>query len=345
MSIINEYMNIQKQYKINLDSNEIYLNIEENILMKMKSCLTQIDLHRYPTNNMQEIKNLYAKYANTDPQNIIVGNGSDEAIDLVISSVIRQGKKVLSLNPDFVMYDFYVTRFGGEIKAYNIGESMKFNVDEFIEMGKNEDVDMIIFSNPNNPTGIGIKVEDILKVLEAFKDKPVVVDEAYYEFYGETVISYIDEYKNLYVTRTLSKAWGLAALRMGFLITNKENIQELLKFKVPYTISAYSQNLASIVLRYPDRVTENAKKVVEERELLFNELNKIQKNAAMHIEFYPSKGNFIYGRTSHKEALEKGLIKDGISIRYFNGETFRITVGSPMENRKVVEAIKNIFGY
>lgn len=345
MSIINEYMNIQKQYRINLDSNEIYLNIDENILMKMKSCLTQIDLHRYPTNDMQEIKNLYAKYANTDPQNIIVGNGSDEAIDLVISSVIRQGKKVLSLNPDFVMYDFYVTRFGGEIKTYNIGESMKFNVDEFIEMGKNEDVDMIIFSNPNNPTGIGIKVEDILKVLEAFKDKPVVVDEAYYEFYGETVISYIDEYKNLYVTRTLSKAWGLAALRMGFLITNKENIQELLKFKVPYTISAYSQNLASIVLRYPDRVTENAKKVIEQRELLFNELNKIQKNAAMHIEFYPSKGNFIYGRTSHKEALEKGLIKNGISIRYFNGDTFRITVGSHMENRKVVESIKNIFGY
>lgn len=345
MSIINEYMNIQKQYKINLDSNEIYLNIDENILMKMKSCLTQIDLHRYPTNDMQEIKKLYAKYANTDSKNIIVGNGSDEAIDLVISSVIRQGKKVLSLNPDFVMYDFYVTRFGGEIKSYNIGESMKFNVDEFIEMGKNEDVDMIIFSNPNNPTGIGIKVEDILKILEAFKDKPVVVDEAYYEFYGETVISYINEYKNLYVTRTLSKAWGLASLRIGFLITNEENIQELLKFKVPYTISAYSQNLAAIVLRYPDRVIENAKKVVEQRELLFNELNKIEKNAAMHIEFYPSKGNFIYGRTSHKEALEKGLIKDGISIRYFNGDTFRITVGSPMENRKVVEAIKNIFGY
>ena len=193
MSVINEYINIEKEYKINLDSNEIYLNINENILMKMKSCLTQIDLHRYPTNDMQEIKKLYAKYADTDPKNIIVGNGSDEAIDLVISSVIRQGKKVLSLNPDFVMYDFYVTRFGGEIKTYNIGESMKFNVDEFIEMGKNEDIDMIIFSNPNNPTGIGIKVEDILKVLEVFKDKPVVVDEAYYEFYGETVISYINE--------------------------------------------------------------------------------------------------------------------------------------------------------
>ena len=106
MSVINEYINIEKEYKINLDSNEIYLNINENILMKMKSCLTQIDLHRYPTNDMQEIKKLYAKYADTDPKNIIVGNGSDEAIDLVISSVIRQGKKVLSLNPDFVMYDF-----------------------------------------------------------------------------------------------------------------------------------------------------------------------------------------------------------------------------------------------
>ena len=344
MNLIDKCMIMEKQYKINLDRNEIYIDIDENILMKMKSCLTKIDLHRYPENNMEEIKKLYGCYSNTNPENIIVCNGSDEALELVISSIVRQGSKVLSLNPDFGMYYFYVTRFGGEINGYDIGKSMKFDIDEFVEIGKRENIDMIIFSNPNNPTGIGINKEDIVKILEEFKDKPVVIDEAYYEFYKETVIPYINEYKNLYITRTLSKAWGLAALRIGFLITNEENVQKLLKFKVPYTINSYSQNLVSIVLRYPERVIKNTKKVVEQREFLFNELKKIQENAAMHIEFYRSKGNFIFGKTNHKEALEKGLIKNGISIRYFDKGEFRITVGSHMENKKVIESIKNIYG-
>lgn len=345
MEIYNEYINIYNRYQINLDSNEIYLDMDDNILMKMKSSLTSIDLHRYPTNDMQEIKYLYSNYIKVDPNNIIVGNGSDEMIELVVSSVIREGKKALTLGPDFVMYDFYVSRFGGELKTYNISDKMEFNVEEFIAKGKDENIDLILFSNPNNPTGIGIKIKDICTILEEFKDKIVLVDEAYYEFYGESIIPYINKYKNLIVTRTLSKAWGLAALRVGFLITNENNIDKLLKNKIPYTISSYSQNLVSIVLRYPNRVIENTKQIIEQREILFKNLRELQKNAALKIEFYPSKGNFIYGRTVHKEALIKGLANNGIRIRDFKDDTFRITVGSPMENRKVVEGIKNIFVY
>lgn len=345
MGVYNEYINIQNQYEIHLDSNEIYMDMDENILMKMKSSLISIDLHRYPTNDMKVIKDLYSKYIKVNPSNIIVGNGSDEMIELVISSIIKEGKKVLTLSPDFVMYDFYVSRFGGQLKTYNISDKMEFNLEEFIEKGKSEDVDLILFSNPNNPTGIGIEVKDICIILEEFKDKPVLIDEAYYEFYGESMIPYINKYKNLIVTRTLSKAWGLAALRVGFLITNESNIDGLLKNKIPYTISSYSQNLASIVLRYPNRVIENAKQIIEQREILFKNLKELQKNSALKIEFYPSKGNFIYGRTPHKEALMKGLKNNGIRIRDFNDGTFRITVGSPMENRKVVDGIKKIFVY
>lgn len=345
MEIYNEYINIYDENQINLDSNEIYIDMDENILMKMKSSLRSIDLHRYPTNNMEEIKDLYSKYIKLDSKNIIVGNGSDEMIELVISSTITEGKRALTLSPDFVMYDFYVSRFGGELKKYNTSDKMEFNLEEFIKIGKREDVDLIIFSNPNNPTGMAIEVKDICVILEAFKDKTVLVDEAYYEFYGESVISYINKYKNLIVTRTLSKAWGLAALRIGFLITNKNNIDNLLKNKIPYTISSYSQNLASIALKYPDRVIENAKQIIKEREILFENLRELQKKAALKIEFYPSKGNFIYGRTPYKEALIKGLANNGICIRDFNDDSFRITVGSPMENRRIVNSIKNIFVY
>ena len=345
MGIYNEYINAYDEYTINLDSNEIYLEMNENILMKMKSCLIDSELHRYPANEMKTLKELYAKYANTQSKNIIVGNGSDEMIELVISKVIKQGKKALTLGPDFVMYDFFVSRFGGELTKYDIGKTMKFNVDEFIKVGKQEDIDLIIFSNPNNPTGIGIDLESIVAILEAFKDKTILIDEAYYEFHGKTMIPYINKYKNLIVTRTLSKAWGLASLRVGFLITNEENICELINYKVPYTMSSFSQNLASIVLRYPENVVNNTKQIIKQREELYENLKEVQKNAAMNIQFYPSKGNYIYGRTAHKDALIKGLEDNGVIIRYFSDDTFRITVGSPMQNRKVVDAIKKIFVY
>lgn len=345
MGIYNEYINSYDEYVIKLDSNEIYLEMDENILMKMKSCLTSIDLHRYPTNEMKDIKELYANYSNTKSKNIIVGNGSDEVLELVIGKVISKGKKALSMGPDFVMYDFFVSRFGGELKNYEIGKSLEFNVNDFIDIGKQEDVDLIVFSNPNNPTGIGIELEDIIKILDAFKDKTVIVDEAYYEFYGKTMIPYVNEYKNLMVTRTLSKAWGLASLRVGFLIAHEDNINSLLNDKVPYSISSFSQNLASIVLKYPENVVNNAKQVIEQREELYINLKEVQKNAAMNIQFYPSKGNYLYGRTPHKEALIKGLENNGIVIRNFSDDTFRITVGSPMQNRKVVDAITKIFVY
>ncbi|AWK52670.1 aminotransferase class I/II [Clostridium beijerinckii] len=345
MGIYNEYINSYDEYTINLDSNEIYLEMDENIQMNMKSCLNSIGLHRYPTNEMKTIKELYANYAGSESKNIIVGNGSDEMIELAVSQVITQGKKALSLGPDFVMYDFYVSRFGGELKTYDIGKSMNFNVQEFIELAKQENVDLILFSNPNNPTGIGIDLDNIITILETFKDTTVLIDEAYYEFYGKSMIQYINKYKNLIVTRTLSKAWGLASLRIGFLITHEDNICELLNYKVPYTISSISQNLAAIVLRYPEKVRNNAKQIIEQREELYKNLKEVQKNAAMNIHFYPSKGNYIYGRTTHKEALIKGLENNGIVIRNFSDDTFRITVGSPMQNRKVVDGIKKIFVY
>lgn len=205
MGTYNEYINSYDEYTINLDSNEIYLEMDTKILMKMKSCLTNVLFHRYPTNEMTTIKELYANYANIESKNIIVGNGSDEMLELVVSKAIKNGKKALTLGPDFTMYDFFVSRFGGELKKYDIGQTMNFNVREFINIGKQEAVDLIIFSNPNNPTGIGIELEDIVNILEVFKNTVVLVDEAYYEFYGKSMIPYINKYKNLVVTRTLSR--------------------------------------------------------------------------------------------------------------------------------------------
>lgn len=345
MGACSQYIDSNEEFKIKLDTNEIFMNIDDNVIMKMKSSLSGIELYRYPENEMKAIRELYGKYAEVDPENVIVGNGSDEVLELIIGKVVKPESKILTLGPDFVMYDFFGKRFRGELIKYNIGSSMSFNVDEFIKLGKENDVEIIIFSNPNNPTGINITAEDIIKILKSFENTTVVVDEAYYEFNGESMIPYINDYSNLFVTRTLSKAWGLAALRVGFIISSKENISDLLNYKVPYTISSYSQKVAEIALKYPKIIKENTEIIIKEREALYEKLKEIEKNAAMKIEFFKSKGNFIFGKTYHKDALIKGLESHNIYIRNFNDDSFRITVGSPRENRKVIEAIKEIFVY
>lgn len=345
MSVYNEYISSNEKYSIKLNSNEVFMDLDENIKLKIKTALNTMEFNRYPSNDMSEIKKLYAKYAKTKPENIIAGNGSDEVLELIIGSIIDDDKKVLTLGPDFVMYDFFTSKFQGSLVKYDIDTSMKFDVDEFIELGKKENVDLIIFSNPNNPTGIAVTKKEIVKILKEFKDKIVIIDEAYYEFNGESVVSCINEYKNLIVTRTLSKAWGLAALRMGFLITNEDRIKDILDYKVPYTISSFTNKAAEIALKYPDIPVKNAKLIVEQRELLFEELKAIQSEAALNVEFFESKSNYIYGKTKHKETLLKGLENKGIFIRNFDGNGFRITVGSPMQNRKLVETLKKIFVY
>lgn len=340
---MNQY--IDNKCKIKLNSNESYINMDNNLMLEMNSNLSNIELHRYPENDMIEIKKLYADYAEIKSENIIVGNGSDEVIQLAISYYGGFNKKILTLNPDFTMYDFYADLFGGKVVKYKLDENITFNLEGFIKLGKKEKIDLIIFSNPNNPTGLALSKEDIKKMLKEFPNTPILVDEAYYEFNGESIVSCINEYKNLIVTRTLSKAWGLAALRIGFLISNKSILEKLSKKKIPYTVNSYSQAMVLAALKYPNRVIKNSKLIIANREKLLCQLKSIEKDATKDIKFYPSKGNFIFGRTPYKCELLIGLNKKGILIRNFSDDTFRITVGSQLENKNLVNVLREIFIY
>ena len=143
----------------------------------------------------------------------------------------------------------------------------------------------------------------------------------------------------------LSKAWGLASIRIGFLISSEKNIEKFSAFKVPYTISTFSKNVAEVLLQDKRRVVERCKNIVQEREKLYTQLKEIEKEAAIEVELYESKGNFIFGRTPYKEALLTGLKMHKIAIRNFQDDTFRITVGSSFENNRLIDCLKDIFTY
>ncbi|MBE6053674.1 MAG: histidinol-phosphate transaminase [Clostridium sartagoforme] len=334
--------------KIRLNGNESPVEINENKLKSAVEALKDIELNRYPDSNSDALREAYSKYAEVKKENVIAGNGSDEMLNLAISKIISKGDKILTLSTDFVMYDFYTSINQGEVIKYEFDLDKGFNVDEFINLGQSSDVKLILFSNPNNPTGYGFTIKDIRKILDAFKDKVVLVDEAYYEFYGESVVSLINEYRNLLVTRTLSKAWGLAALRVGFLIGNEESIEELLKYKTPYNVNSVSQEIAINYLKDSKALLNNLEHIISERERFYKELKEIEEEALnkykeVKIKFYQSKANFIYGKTEFKEKLIEALEKEDITIRNFEDERFRITIGLEEENSKVVKAIKNVF--
>lgn len=341
MKKINSYSKVvNKDIGIRINANESYKNISDYELRDITEDIGNIKFNRYPDDECNELKEVYAKVIGVNKESLIVGNGSDEMISLLVSSQITRGKVVLTIDPDFSMYDFYTSVSEGVIKKYRAEQDGTFSVNKFINFGKRLSPKLIIFSNPNNPTGNVISNADILDILDSFKESLVVVDEAYYEFYGQSMISYIEKYKNLVVTRTLSKAWGLAALRVGFLIANEDLIAELSKSKVPYNLNTISQVIAANVLRHPEKILANVEEVVYERERLYKKLKNIEERCNEKIVFYKSKANFIFGRSVIKEKIKRVLDDNGILIRYFKDDSFRITVGSPLENDLVVNVIE-----
>lgn len=345
MKEVNAYNNTSNSKGVRLNGNESYISLDEKNTFKIMTAMKNIELNRYPDTEGVKVRKLYAEYAGVKTENIIMGNGSDEMLSLVIGATIGRGKKVLTLNPDFSMYDFYVTLNDGEIIKYKVNEDGSFNVQDFIMMGIINNVDLIMFSNPNNPTGFALPCESIIEILKAFSNTKVLIDEAYYEFNKESIVKYINEYKNLLVTRTLSKAWGLAAIRVGFLIGNEELIKELNNYKVPYNVNSLSQVVAENMLQNTDRVRINSDVIIKEREKLFSKLKVLQSESSLEIKFYKSCANYIYGRTNYKDALIKALNNKGIVIRDFSDNSFRITVGSEYENNKLVDTIRKAFVY
>lgn len=339
---------VNNDEKIRLNGNENPVDCSEEEIRNIISKLLKVELNRYPNTDGDKVREAYADILGLTKENLIIGNGSDEMINLVISKNISKGDKVLTLAPDFVMYDFYTDLNDGKLIKYDIDLENGVDINKFINKGLEENAKLVIFSNPNNPTGYGFKIDEIKKVLNAFRDKVVLVDEAYFEFYGETMVPFINEYDNLIVTRTLSKAWGLAAIRVGFLISKVGNIKKLEKYKTPYNVNSISQEIAIEVLKNEKRFKENLDMIIEERENLYNSLLDIQEKANekdIDIKFYKSKANFIYGRSKEKEKIINALNNNDIIIRNFNDDGFRITVGLSSENKKVLDLIdKALFG-
>lgn len=324
-----------------LNANESPYPLSPARLADIKAVIDQIAFHRYPDDTHAQLKKAYAKYLHINEKQLIIGNGSDEMIGLLIGTQIAKGDCVYTVSPDFSMYDYYTAMNDGIMLKYPCSPDTVFDADDFINYAKQAKVKLVIFSNPNNPSGRCIPQADIVKIIKAFAPCPVAVDEAYAEFADTSMLPMLSQFENLIVLRTMSKAFGMAALRCGCMAGNEALIGKLLPYKVPYNVNSLTQAVATILLSHSEETKQNVAAIIKERERLYKRI--IDADLA-DLTIYPSQANYLYGCSLKKKAFLKALSDKQISIRdYADSDYFRISIGTPEENDLVMEVLLSVF--
>lgn len=332
----NAYEPSKNHYKVRLDANENFSNLPCELRTEIGWAIEESIFNRYPDAAAAGVCDLYAKYAKTKSINVMAGNGSDECIQIITNAFLNTGDKVAVQGPDFSMYGLYSKVAGGIPIEFPLDEELKLDVDGFISMVNIVKAKIVFLSNPNNPTGGIIERADIIKIIEGCSCI-VVIDEAYFEFYGQSIIDKIEAYQNLIVLRTFSKV-GLAAIRLGFLITNSILMAEIKKVKPPYNVNAITQCIATVILKNSQVIYKNVDAILIERKYLWEKLSNIKG-----IKLYNAKANFILIEVDNLQKLKDGLIQGGINVRSFNSSRLqnclRITIGSREENEYLLNNI------
>lgn len=327
-------------FKIKMDANEGKNILLQDIYKEGIKFDEDFNMNFYPDNNAAILKKELSKYINIDVSNIAVGNGSSEMIDLIIKTFVDKDEVILSFVPTFGMYSVYGRIYSSKFVGIESNNDFSLDIEKLIQKSKELNPKIIMICNPNNPTGYLIKKEEIKRILEN-TNALVVVDEAYMEFADESMVDEIGNYENLVVLRTLSKAFGLASLRIGYMIANEEVIEVINKVRSPYNLNAISQYIAVKALKNKDKVFDYIDEVKKERELLYKKLN------SLGILAYKSYGNFIFFNSKIKNLSEK-LIQKGILIRKFSEELkgyYRVSIGYENENKAFIKALKEIISY
>jgi histidinol-phosphate aminotransferase len=314
------------------------LSLPDEIRHEIAVRVSRIDFNRYPDPYAVELCQKFGKHFNVPSELIVAANGSDELLFLLTTCFADAGDKLMVVKPDFSMYQVYAELAGMQVEVFNKDESFEIGVDDLIAAAKEKNVKMLLFSNPCNPTSLIASKEDVLKIVEALEDVLVVVDEAYMEFADGTVLQEVGNYGNLMVLKTFSKAFGLAAARLGFAVSNQTIINALKAAKSPYNVNTMSQVVGCILLDHPAYLEECELLIKESRDYLFGMLQAMAGSQPKIKSIQNTRSNFVYMEVEGAAGAYKALQQQGIAIRLM-GNYLRICAGSKEENAAVLQAL------
>lgn len=337
------YEPIAGDYKIRLDANESFLRLPESIMAAALHATFSAELNRYPDPSATALCNAFAKYYSVPAENVVAGNGSDELISVIFQSFLQKGETYATVTPDFSMYNFY--GYISECRRITIekGENWKIDVDKVIETCNNENVKLLIFSNPCNPTSLGLNRDEVRRLLSGVSTL-VVLDEAYMDFWEESMLAEFRNYDNLLILKTCSKAFGLAALRVGFAVGDEKLIRAIKAVKSPYNVNTLSQKMAEVVLLCRGESEAAFRRILMSRDELQQGLKDIAERFPGRMEIVESVTNFVVLKTPQAGELFRYLLDSSIAVRYFEKmSALRITAGSTGENATVLDHITRFF--
>lgn len=340
---LKNYNTLNYKYEYKLDANESPWDMPKDLKEKLaEKIIRDINLNLYPDSNSDSLRKALGNFFDIKDNNIILGSGSDELINIIITAFVDKNDYVLVPNPSFSMYEIFTKIAGGIPLKIPLTKSFKYNLNDFIEAIEKYEPKLVFLCNPNNPTGSMIGVDDIREFAKKFNGI-LVIDEAYIEFSGGSMLDYIEELENVIILRTFSKAFGIAGLRIGYGIASKHLIKQINNVKPPYNLNSISQAAAILILENYDIFADRIKLIKTERDYLYEKLKSIDE-----IDVYRSEANFLLIRTPYSQQIWAYLLDRGFLVRNYSPENelaeyLRISVGDKQTNRELVKVLKDFF--
>ncbi|HEM5074436.1 TPA: histidinol-phosphate aminotransferase family protein [Streptococcus suis] len=298
----------------------------------------------YGDNTYSELIEKYAAYLGVNPKQVTVGAGSDHLIHMIVSTFMEKDDTFLTVNPDFFMYETYNHMHGSRFEAIDLeakNDTLVLPVEKLLARAEENNAKILMLSNPNNPSSVAYSLEDLEKLAISFKGL-LVVDEAYIEFANvESFISRLPQFDNVLVLRTLSKAFGLAGLRVGFAVGSEELIYELDKVIPPFSLSNLTVKMAAVALNYTDKVLETVGVIQNLREEMILFLQGLD-----NCQVLPSQASFVTFKALWAEEFHRQALSQDWNFKYYpTGKLagyIRLSVGRPEEMAMLKEMVKSM---
>lgn len=322
---------------VKLDAMENPYPLPPELRRELAERLSRIELNRYPDPSAPRLRELIARRMKVPPgMSVVLGNGSDELLQIVTMALARPGASVLYPTPTFVMYSMYGAFTGMKAIGLPLREDFTLDAAAFIARMREERPALVFLAYPNNPTGTLYPEADVLEIVKAAQGV-VVVDEAYHAFAGRTFMARLGEFPNLVVLRTVSKL-GLAGIRLGYLAARPAWAEQFDKVRSPYNVNALTQATAEFMLERLDVLEAQAARIREERQVLGQALAGLPG-----VTVFPTAANFFLVRVADAAAVDAALRRQGVLVKNLHpgiAQALRITVGTPEENRILLSALK-----
>jgi histidinol-phosphate aminotransferase len=349
LALVNDSVRTLKPYHLTPETCNVKLNQNENpfdwdrgVKEQAAAFFVERPWNRYPDFVPDALKKRLADHIGVTPDSVIVGNGSNEMLLVLMLSFATKAKSVIVCSPTFTVYRLLCNGMGTPYVYVLLTNDLQYNIPAIKKAAADNPGSMLIICSPNNPTGNAVSEADLRDILSVHTGV-CVLDQAYVEFGGFNALSLIDEYKNLIIARTFSKAMAAAGIRLGYMIGAPEIIAEINKIKLPYNINFFTEHAASTILDNAAMAQQSVEMIIKERDILYDYLKTLPFD-----NVYPSAANFILIRTKHKQKLFDHLKKSDILVRDVSSypmldNCLRFSIGTPDENILLRNSLKSFF--